>query len=240
MRPEGLALREYKASAAKLGLLAAAIERIAVKSFAEVTVAELCAAAGVSEQTFFNYFGKKGDLLFYYIALWLIEAPCRARRQARDAQGLRFVEALFDVEARGIAQRPRMMFEIIVWKSMQAGPNRLPGITPAERRVAFPDLPEALESGSVALAELFRQHLRWAARSGELPAATRIDAAVTALFALFYGVPLALGVEQARSVRFAYQAQLELLWAGLRAEARAVAGAGTARAARKAPARGVR
>ena len=220
-RPEGLALREYKAAAAKLALLAAAIERIAVKPFAEVTVAELCAAAQVSEQTFFNYFTKKGDLLFYYIALWLVEAPCRARRQVRGAQGLRFIGALFEVEARGIAQRPRMMFEIIVWKSMQAGPNRFPEITRAERLVAFADLPEALESGSVALVELFRRHLRWAARNGELPAATRIDAAVTALFALFYGVPLALGVERARSVRPAYRAQLDLLWAGLRAAHRA-------------------
>ena len=216
-RPEGLALREYKAAAAKLTLLAAAIERIAVKSFAEVTVAELCATAGVSEQTFFNYFAKKSDLLFYYIALWLVEAPCRARQQARGAQGLRFIEALFDVEARGIAQRPRMMFEIIVWKSMQVGPNRFPEITRAERLVAFADLPEALKSSSIALVDLLRQYLRWAARNGELPAGTHIDAAVTALFALFYGVPLALGVERARSVRSAYRVQLDLLWTGLRA-----------------------
>lgn len=225
-RPAGLALREYKGAAAKLGLLAAAIARIAVKPFAEVTVAELCEAAGVSEQTFFNYFPRKGDLLLYYVALWLIEAPCRAGRAVRGARGLRFIEALFDVEARGIAERPRLMFEIVVWKALQGGGlGPFPAIPAAERRVAFPDLPEALDSRAVPLPELLRRQLRFAVRARELPAATRVEPAASALFALFYGVPLAHGVERAGAVRAAYRRQLALLWDGLRAAGRRAGGA---------------
>ena len=164
--------------------------------------------------------------MFIARGLWLIEAPCRAARAARGAEGLRFIEALFDVEGRGIAERPRMMFEIVVWKSLQTGGlGRFPAISAAERRIAFADLPEALESRPLPLPDLLRRHLRFAARGGELPAATRVEPAASALFALFYGVPLAHGVDRAGAVRAAYRRQLALLWGGLRAAGRRKGGA---------------
>lgn len=219
-RPDDMAVREFKAAQTKLALLGACVAAIPERPFAEIGVAELCGAAQVSEQTFFNYFHRKADLLFYYVDLWRIEAPCRAARAAGGAPGLAFIEALFDVEARGMELRPRMMFEIIGWKSLQPAIHASGVISAAERRLAFPDLPEALEAAPCPQAELFDAHLQAAVAGGDLPPRADREAAGVALVSLFYGVPLALGQARIEQAGRLYRAELSLLWDGLWAAAR--------------------
>ncbi|APT92848.1 TetR family transcriptional regulator [Corynebacterium phocae] len=57
--PETISLREQKRRNTKLGIEDAATRLVDEKGFAHVTVEEICAAAGVSKRTFFNYFDSK-------------------------------------------------------------------------------------------------------------------------------------------------------------------------------------
>lgn len=70
---ESITLREKKFARTKLALMRAAVARLRVKSFNDVTVKELCEEAQVSEATFFNYFPKKDDVLRYFIQIWMVE-----------------------------------------------------------------------------------------------------------------------------------------------------------------------
>ncbi len=59
-----MGLREAKKHATRQQIAGAAMRLFATKSFDRVTVAEIAAAAGVSEKTVFNYFPTKEDIFF--------------------------------------------------------------------------------------------------------------------------------------------------------------------------------
>ncbi len=89
-------LRERKQARSRLALLNAAVERMREKALADITVEELCQAAEVSKGTFFRYFARKVDLIFYYIRLWSIEVTWRERKAADSTSSLALIEALFE------------------------------------------------------------------------------------------------------------------------------------------------
>jgi hypothetical protein len=93
-------------------------------------------------------------------------------------------------------------------------------LTTAEKLQAFPELAGAgccIERG---LPEIFRPALERAVAKKELPAHVDLDAALVALLSTFFGVPLWMGQEEPNRIRPAYRRQLQLIWAGLRCEAR--------------------
>jgi len=217
-----LSLREKKYARTKLALLDAATERIGEKTFDAISVKELCEQAEVSEATFFNYFPKKQDLLSYFIQLWVLEVIWKIEHALEEQGGIRAIEEAFSHTGEEVRKRPRIMLELIAYMALDPDKGQCPShtaaVTLAERLLRFPVLPgiEAIEACN-GLDDVFRPPLLKAIEAGELPASTNVEAALTALFAVFFGVPLGMAWQDAGLVAAAYRQQLDLVWAGLRA-----------------------
>lgn len=217
-----LSLREKKFARTKLALLDAASERIGDKTFDEISVKELCEQAEVSEATFFNYFPKKQGLLNYFIQLWVLEVIWKIQNLLEAQGGIAAIEEAFRYTGERVSRQPRMMLEIIAYMALDPDkaqcPSSTEGVTLAERLLRFPDLAgvESIEAVN-GLDDVFRPPLTKAIEAGELPPETDVEVALVNLFSVFFGVPLCMAWQDADSVVPAYQQQLGLLWAGLKA-----------------------
>jgi AcrR family transcriptional regulator len=215
-----ISLRERKFAKTKLALLQAALDRLKTKRLSEVTVKELCEEVQVSEATFFNYFPKKDDLLHYFIQIWTLEVLFYAREAAGSEAGLVFVEHVFDFTGRQLAERPRLMLEIISHMAVDPHPSGCASsqaLSLAERLQALPECEDLECLNELKLPELFRPPLERAIERGELPASLEVETAVFGLLSIFFGVPLLLGCREPERIPVMYEQQLRLLWAGLRA-----------------------
>src|SRR5690606_34826190 len=174
---DAIPLREKKYARTKLALMRAAVARLRVKSFNDVTVKELCEEAQVSEATFFNYFPKKDDVLRYFIQIWMVEVTWEARQSVGADSGLRFIEALFDIMGRELGECPRIMLEVISFMTLDregAGCPFSSELSLAERLQAFPEMDCASSVPCQKLDQVLAQPIQRAAAQGELPADANI------------------------------------------------------------------
>jgi len=227
-RLRDIPLRERKQARSRLALLNAAIDRMREKALADITVEELCQAAEVSKGTFFRYFARKVDLIFYYIRLWSIEVTWRERKAADSASSLALIEALFEWTAAVYEDHPRIFSEMIALRAFEPqefariAQNDIIMVSEAERLMQFPECEGIEEIPEGSFHPYFRRNLKAAIAKGELPQDTNIDSAVLSLACIFYGVPLMLDDRVPRNLTSAFLRQLRLLWVGLRASAGSV------------------
>jgi len=214
---ENVTLREAKMARTRLDLMRAMLFKLREKSFAEISVKELCAEVMISEGTFFNYFPKKNDLLVYFIQLWSMEAAWVAQEKAGPKAGVGAVEAVFEFTAQKMVDHPRIMGEIIAIQACGCAPKSIDELTPADRAAAFPGVDGLQNLPSQGLRSLFPLYLARAVELGELPKTTDIAAVTAALVCVFFGVPTMGAMGIVTEIGAEYRRQLKLVWAGVRA-----------------------
>jgi AcrR family transcriptional regulator len=212
-------LREKKFAQTKLSLLNAAIEAIKYKTLDDISVRELCETAFVSEGTFFNYFSKKTDLLIYFIQLWSIEVAWRAEHTTDQSSGLKIIEKVFELTAKEqIMGTTKVLDEIISYLARvpELVQNQYYTISLAEKLMAFPDLEGIENMPDMGLIPIFQPLIQRAIKKRELPKNTDIKLALVALYSMFFGVRLFSRQREPEKLAEHYQAQLQLLWKGLK------------------------
>ena len=211
-----LPLRERNRAQTRLALLDAALAELATRPFAEVRVADLCRAAGTSEQTFFNHFAAKSELLLYFVQLWSLEAAWRARAFAPDTPPFEAIERVFAFTAAQVARAPRVMAEVVAHQATIARPAEAPEIRLAERILRLPGCDGVESLAALGIGAIVEHNLRRAAAQGLLDDA--VDPAVLSLAvaSVLLGTPAALGPTLHPQLAALWQAQLTLLWRAAR------------------------
>ncbi|MDH5476909.1 MAG: TetR/AcrR family transcriptional regulator [Nitrospinota bacterium] len=211
-----MAIREKKAAKTKLALLDAALELMTRRPFEEVAVAQICEVAEVSYATFFNYFGRKEDLLVYFVQLWSVET---AHLAASVGGGLAGIERLFGHTAAQSELSPEIMEEIISFLAKKQNVARLTikPLTDMEKRLRFPDIKDFAELEDTGMRAVLPPLIHQAVERGELPDGTDETEVLLALASIFMGAPVALAAGHMKGLGAAYSRQLSLLWGGLRA-----------------------
>lgn len=211
-------LRERKFAKTKISLVKAALGRLEEVSLDEVSVRDLCEVVEVSEATFFNYFIKKSELLDYYIQLWMLELGWHMRQA--DTRGLEAIATVFDRVARQFEQQPGAMVEVVAHQARRRGKAVSPGISEAERQMAFPDLAGIEDVPVMGLDRLWLHGVEQAIGAGQLPPNTHQATVLVGLAAIFYGVPMALAATNPATIASMYRQQLNIYWVGVKSMAR--------------------
>lgn len=213
---DALPLRERKAARTRLALLDAVLARLAEGPLSTVNVKRVCAEVGVSEPTYFNYFGSKAGALVFHVYLWSVEAQWRLARAESARAGL---QELFDRTAEGLREVPWLMPEIIVWQiramGTTAAPSKptLPPPTVADKLLRLPELEGVEQIQPLGVRQIFQVTLARAVAEGELPADTDLDLAERLLLSLFFGAAACQG--PADRVADTLSRGLELTWRSL-------------------------
>jgi len=212
-------LRARKRARTRVALVQALLPQLAERTLDEVPVAELAAAAEVSQATFFNYFPTKADLLAHFIQLWSLRVGAEARRiHAEQASALRAIEGLFRSTAEQTAASPGVMLEIIAFQARLDPAASPEPVELAERLLFLPDEPDVMGLDDMGLGELLPRWIGEAVAGGELPADADVGVLTVAAVSIFFGVPLVVGRSEPSSIAPMYQLQLQLLWAGARSQ----------------------
>lgn len=206
-------LRARSYARSRLAVLDALVERLDQRPLEEIPVHEICEAAGVSQATFFNHFGSKSAVLVYFVQLWSIEVGHRAREVARQHGPSAAIFDLFDRAAADGVAHPGVMTEVVVHQARLAAPPSPPEITPTERAMRFPHLPDAATLPATGLDGLLPALLAEAVARGELPDDTDVDLTFVMLAGFFFGTPIAVRRVDPGLVGPLWRAQLATLFA---------------------------
>jgi len=217
---DALPLRARKAARTRLALLDAVLIRLADGPMDTVNVTEICRDVGVSQPTFFNYFGTKPGTLVFYVQLWSLEVQWHMERAASGREAL---QTLFDRTADAIRATRWVMPEIIIHQIRAAGdPSSLTKgkqvgpPTVADKLLRFPNHADIAELSPRGVHLLMADALERAVRGGELPPTVDRDLAIRLLTSLFFGA--AASSPDADRAADTLSNGLALLWAGLAEE----------------------
>ncbi len=208
-------LREKKFAATRLALLEALKQRLTDNNLEEIKVQDLCRDAMISEGTFYNYFPKKSDLLYYFIQLWTIDVLYKAQHSGLNSVYEK-IALIFTDTARMSAEHPRIMAEIIAFQARRTSRPDIPPIASAERQMAFPDREGIEQIPDMGLDSILPLYIQEAIKNRELPSDTDVDLLTVGLASIFFGLPLIFGEnDQMTSVMpLFYERELEIFWRG--------------------------
>ena len=212
-----LSLRDRKAADTRDGLLEARLRRLDSRPLSDIPVKELCQEVGVSQATFFNYFGGKEDLILFFLGLWSVDMAATAA--AHDpADPLGAIEAIFLSTAAQSDAHPGILAEIIALQARTRVQRAGPAPTDADLLRAFPERPELLAAPRDAgLDSLIPPLVVRAVALGHLPPHTDPGEVLVATATIFFGAAVLRRQAPDLPAEVAYRRQLRRLWTALRA-----------------------
>ncbi|RTZ99275.1 MAG: hypothetical protein DSY90_01640 [Deltaproteobacteria bacterium] len=216
-------LRERKQSKTRLAIHDASMRLLKKKHLAQIKVEEICEEVEISRGTFFSYFPRKIDLLYYTIRLWSIEGGWLLSKTPENERGIAFIEYMFKWCGRSMKENPIIWAEFMALRVFEPRTihnlniNNVSMVTQTDKLLRFPDKPgiEDIPEGTVVT--LFRENLEMAIERKELPGNTDIDTVLISLTSILYGVPTMMsGYTNYEKLLEEYERQLNIFWTGLK------------------------
>ncbi|MCB9764366.1 MAG: TetR/AcrR family transcriptional regulator [Alphaproteobacteria bacterium] len=212
-----LPLRDQNRARTRVALVNALADRLHDRQLEDISVAELCREAGVSQGTFFNHFPSKADLLTRFIQHWSLQVVVIARQaRAEHKSALAAIEALFAATGQATAASPGLMLETIAHQARMPAELHLEPVEHAERLLLLPEVEDVMSLPDTGLQGILPVLLAQAIDQGELPASADVRTLTLALASVFFGVPLVMGRRMPNLITPLYLRQLQLIWAGAR------------------------
>ncbi|MBU1164237.1 TetR/AcrR family transcriptional regulator [Patescibacteria group bacterium] len=212
MKDYNITLRQRKHFQTKIAILKAILAKLKKNNLEDISVKELCKEAQISEGTFFNYFPKKTDVLKFYVQLWSIEVSMHAKKIQKEKGSLAAINGIFYYSFDEKINDAPILFEIIRYTIQLRKKIPIKDLSTSEKSIAFPSIEDIEQYKSNDLDATVVPFLQQALKDGELPKDIDLNTLGLSIRSIFFGVPLALGLENVEMTKAIYQKNLESLW----------------------------
>jgi AcrR family transcriptional regulator len=209
-----ISLREKKFAKTKIAIMEECIKQLETTRFEDISIQKLCEAVEISEGTFYNYYPKKVDVVFYFKALLNLKTHWKIHQAIGKARELKAIDILFKSVARDIPNA-NVIYELMAVMIRDDHKDYLPDLTAAEKSIAFPECEGIEEITGVPFQDYFGQCIEGAIQKGELPAETNMYESVLFLMSILCGLMIAVPEEELHTLGAYYEKQLVFLWKGL-------------------------
>jgi AcrR family transcriptional regulator len=180
--------RAINAARTRIAILEAAMEMAEECPLNDVHVEEIADRAGVSRMTFFNHFGQKDALWFFFAWTWWLRGTVALAQD--PIRGLAAIRRTFADVAESHGGRRRFFLEFVSFVARMTDLEPLRSamkVTPQERRLLHPGVSDVEELRILTTAQQFRQHLEEAVEDGELESGANYDNLIVDLGGILYG-----------------------------------------------------
>lgn len=210
---ENITLREKKYAKTKKDILDSYSRVLKRNKGEEASVKETCILAEISEQTFFNYFPKKEDLMHYYAKLWSLDIVYHSDIAKKRSCNLEAIKDIFNRSANVYYRKnPYLIFELLKINSNSTIYNNLKNkkITLAEKEIFFPKF-DGIEDFEAELdfCNIIKPFVFQAAKNDEIRKDNKINEVVLFLRSLFFGGAMSTGNNTDDLVKI-YKKQLDI------------------------------
>lgn len=210
-RFEDQPLRQRKLAKTRLALLDALTTQLETHTYEAVRIKDLCAAAEISEPSFFNYFERKEELLVYFIQMWSLSVGWHAQRVLAEKGALAAIKDVFARTAADISAHPRVMAEVIAFQARMEKAPKLRDPSLAERLGAYPDLEGIEKIPASGLEAILPGLLAAALERGEISQDADTDFLFLNLASIFFGTPVILRHSEPGMIGPMWEAQLDMI-----------------------------
>jgi len=206
--------REMKKAKQKLAVAYSFIKQLETYKFEDVVIKDICVGAEISEGTFYNYFPKKVDVIFYYREICFVKIIDYLKGLSSRYTSLQRIDIIFDLLADGIPNA-NVLYELSSLFIRNNARRKERTLTPAEvcyiaDKVVYDDIIAAQ-----SLHGVFHGLLNEAKKNKELPLRTSIDDVLISLSVIMTGVPMSIEEAKFALLKKYYHKQLKLLWKAL-------------------------
>lgn len=213
MTKRDYSLREKKYARTKIALMNGFIERLRNSRFENISIKDVCKCAEISEGTFFNYFPEKIDVITYYVNLMTMKLIWKARQKTPKGKSIALINAFFKEMADEFTKLD-ITYELISILVVQHEQPKKIVISDVEKHLIFPNVAGIEAMAPLLTDEFFRECIKGALRTGELPGSVHIDDALASLITIMVGTMVAVKFSNIKDIKYQYLRQLQMLWAG--------------------------
>ncbi len=189
-----LSLREIKYAKTKFEIVEAAWEHLATESFETCSVKDLCKKVQISEATFFNYFPKKEQLLFFMGQVETTKIVLKADRKIAKS-GLEHLRWLVHFIGESMDKNFKPMLEFISTMLRLSGQIEKQRFTPAEMSLFFepgdPDDFKVRDLGEEIFSDIFQ-----AQQDGNIPPTVNAAEITYSILAMNVGITMVMQMKR--------------------------------------------
>ncbi|MBU1086114.1 MAG: TetR/AcrR family transcriptional regulator [Candidatus Omnitrophica bacterium] len=214
--PEKYSLREKKSAKTKIALMREFIKRLEHTRFEDISIRQVCASVEVSEGTFFNYFPKKIEIVYFCMQLHAVKVVWTAYDKVKTNKSYDLICRAFQVLFEEF-NNPYLVYEMISSLIKEKEDPHEFKISNAEKYYAYPELKgiEEIISPGDCLDLFFKECLQKAIINKELPKSIDINNVCVALKTIMVGTPMAVKFKNFHTSSEQMARQLKTLWIGL-------------------------